>query len=968
MLKRTILSKSLLIAFSGTAALAGSAVYAQQADQAPVTLQRVEITGSSIKRINAETALPVTVITAEDIKKSGFTSTTDLIQSLPSMQGFVTASQSVNGGGGGVATASLHSIGSSYTLVLLNGRRMAPYNTGTTINLNSIPLSAIERIEVLTDGASALYGADAIAGVVNFITKKNSTEGDVSLSVSAPQHPGGKSGNFSLSKGFGNLDKDGFNVFLALSYDKQNELNASQRDFSKTGYIPFTDQGRSLTTFLASSNSIPGTVLVNSPGANYPTDPNDVNSATSAGGAFYSPNLLKTGSCPPLTRLRGGVCRFDYSSTVQAIPESERSTLYGSGHLKLSDAATLFSEVVFSSFNNKPRYAPPAQPGIYLTQALVDKHVTPYLSQLGLTPADVIGVSDPNGNGPSMNLRLYDAGGRQDEYKTDSLHLVLGAEGNVSNWDYSTSFTHSQNTQTDRALSGYTSANAFNGLVSSGAFDPLEAQIGQSTAVLAPAVLHQILDTSKSSIDILSGRVSRPVMQLAGGDAAVGLGVDVGRQSYKDDPSAISQGKNSLQPTFTDSIIGGSGGALPFDSRRNTLGAFTELVLPVTKALELTGAVRYDKFDAVSNSKNFDASGNLVGSANQGKSASAVTYKLSARFQPTQELLFRGSYGTGFKAPTLRDITFPVQAFGSTGFHDCPPGLAANLAAYCRAGSSEYNLRQGGNPNSDSTGLDPEKSTQWTLGFRIEPSPALSFGVDLWSVNLKQRIDVIPEDVAFSDGVTYGSAFSVKADPITGLPTLTFTQAPANLGKARYKGLDFDVGSHVNTPLGRLSGRATMTYMIQSDYEIPGLPGYQSSLGNVGPDTQVTFRWLANLSASLETGAFTNTFNLSFKPSYADQVATKNSGPEIRVVKPDGSIGARAAVTRTVGSYTLIDWQGKYKLNSAFTLTGGIKNIFDTKPPFSIQDEPGTGNMRGYDARYTDALGRQFYVTGSYKF
>jgi len=569
-----------------------------------------------------------------------------------------------------------------------------------------------------------------------------------------------------------------------------------------------------------------------------------------------------------------------------------------------------------------------------------------------------------------MNLRLYDAGGRQDEYKTDTLHVVVGGEGSAVGWDLSGYLTHSQNKQTDTAMSGYASANKFQAIVDSGAFDPLDAQIGTSQAVLAPAVLHQVLDSTKSSIDVVSGRASRPFMQLKGGDASVGFGTEIGQQRYTDDPSAISMGQNSLQPTFTDSIIGGSGGALPFDSKRKTVGLFTELILPLTKEFELSGALRYDRVGATTNSQNFDVNGNLISPATQGKTSAATTYKVSARFQPQSDLLFRGSYGTGFKAPTLRDITFPVQAFGNTGFHDCPTGLdpAAYRCKPASSGPSEYNIRQGGNPNSDDTGLRPEKSQQWTVGFRVEPSPEFTLGVDLWNVALKDRIDVVPEDTAFDNGSTFASSFSVQPDPITGAPTLTFTQAPLNLGKARYQGLDFDIGSHVTTSVGRLSGRATVTYMIRSEYEITGQPGYQSSLGKVGPDTEVTFRWLANFTASLETGAFTNTFNLAIKPGYHDQVATTTSGPEVRLVNANGTYGGRVNLARDVKPYALLDWQGKYAVNKAFAITLGIKNIADASPPLSVQDLSGTGNARGYDGRYTDPLGRTFYMTGSYKF
>jgi iron complex outermembrane receptor protein len=949
MFKKTKLYSAVLVAFGGSLAVAWVPAVAQET-------QRVEITGSSIKRVDSETSLPITVIRREDIERSGFTTASDLIQSLPSMQGFITASKSVNGGGGGVTTASLHSLGSAYTLVLLNGRRLAPYNTGTTVNLNAIPLSIVERIEVLTDGASAIYGADAIAGVVNFILKKNSTAGDISLSANIPQHAGGKSANFSISKGFGDLDRDRFNILVGVAVESQKELTAEQRDFSKTGFIPFTDKDRSLTTWFSSSNSIPGTVILNDSTGN------------GAGDAFYSPDFLKTGKCGPRSVIRAGVCRFDFSSTVQNIPDSDRVSLFGTARFEVSDNHSIFSEFGFSDYKTNPRYAPPAQPGIFMTQALVDKHVTPYLAQLGVPAGSFYPVGDPSFLGPSINLRVYDAGGRTNEYRTKTTHAVVGAEGNFGDIDYTAYLTHSENKFTDTLKAGYLSSNKFNALVASGAFDPLSAGIGSSAAVLAPAVLHQLFDTSTSSLDIASAKASKALARLGGGDLSLGLGFDVGRQVYKDDPSAIAQGQNKLQPTFTDTPIGGSSGALPFDSSRNSLGTYAELVAPILKTLEVSGAVRYDSISAVSNSKNFDANGSPIAAATQGKKASDTTFKLSARFQPMPILLLRGSIGTGFKAPTLASITSPLQSAGSTGFHDCPPGLTASVAAFCTKVSSEYNKQSGGNPRTDELGLKPEKSEQWTLGFRIEPDRELSFGVDFWQVKLKDRIDTVPEDVAFSDGITYGKLFSVLPDPVTGKPTLTYTQSPSNLGKAQYQGLDFDISSSLNTPVGKLSSRATFTYMIQSKYEVVGLPGYQTSLGTIGPDTEVTFRWLTNLSFSLASGPFTNTINVTMKPAYHDALATASAGSEIRVVRADGSIGGRVAVDRIVAPYSLFDWQGKYAYSKELSFTLGVKNIADTKPPFTIQNLDGTGNMRGFDARYADPLGRQFYASAGYKF
>lgn len=936
MFKRKAVSAAALLALG--AAVSGAAS-AQEANQ---QLERVEVTGSSIKRISGESALPIQTITSADIAKTGYTTVTELIQNLPAMQGFTTNSQSVNGGGGGAATASLHALGSSYTLVLLNGRRLAPLNTGSTVNLNSIPLAAIERVEVLTDGASALYGSDAIAGVVNFITKKDSTNGLVNVNAYLPQHDGGSSRSASISKGFGDLDRDKFNILIAASYDKQDKLDASQRSFSNTGILKFSDNGADQEVDLLSSNSVPG----------------NVPSVTLSNGSTiknFNPYLLKNGSCPAGQVKAGKRCFFDYSATVENVPESERTSLYGSGRLVLSDKVQLFSELALSRFYNDPRYAPPAQPGIPLTAALLAKDVNPYLSQLG-APAGTTAVSG------TMNLRLFDAGGRMDRYKTDTTHFVFGADATLGGWDLSGYYTHSQNKFSDELRGGYSSLIAFNKLVAGGTWDPLMALAGTSTDLVAPIVLRQIFDQSKSSLDVLSMRGSTTFGQLAGGPIGLGVGADLTKQKYSDSPSAIAMGANALQPNYADAVIGGAGGVLPFDSSRNSYGLFSELVLPVTKSLELSGSARYDSYDAVKNEQNFDPNGNPVGAATQGKKNASGTYKLSLRFTPMKELLLRGSVGTGFKAPTLANITSPLAAFGNTGFHACPPGLDPALAAYCTPTASEYNIQAGGNPSSGGGALKPEKSRQWTLGFRYEPTASLSFGADLWSVRLKDQINTITENTAFSNGAVYGSLFKVAPDPITGTPTLTFLSVPINTGKANYQGIDFDGEARVATPLGRLTSRLRATYMLKADYQSPGIPGYLNSMSKIGSDGQVTFRYLINWSATLDTGAFSHTVALNYKPGYTDDWIDYCRNPDA------GGNCTEASGSRPVKSYTLVDWQTKYNVNKALSFTLGIKNLFDRSPPFSIIDESGTGNARGFDGRYTDPIGRQIYFVGNYKF
>jgi iron complex outermembrane receptor protein len=326
MMVETVLSRSIRLMCAGGLALGMHAAYAQEAQ--PQTVQRVEITGSSIKRIAAEASLPVQTFNEKDIKRAGVTSATDFIQQLPVMQGFTVAADSVGGGGGGITTASLHDVGEQYTLVLVNGRRIAPSNSGTTIDINAIPLSAIERVEVLTDGASALYGADAIAGVVNFILKKGAAPLSIDAKYSKPQSPGGKDKSISISKGFGDIEDDGYSVFLAASHQEEERMKASQRDFAKTGIINFNDPvtGKPLQFFNGSSRSIPPNVTIrynNAAGAKKTVNVN--------------PYLQINGKCPPahVDAFGDGQCYFDYTSTVEIAPEVKRDNVYGSDSVKL---------------------------------------------------------------------------------------------------------------------------------------------------------------------------------------------------------------------------------------------------------------------------------------------------------------------------------------------------------------------------------------------------------------------------------------------------------------------------------------------------------------------------------------------------------------------------------------------------------------------------------------------------------
>ncbi|MBI3230774.1 MAG: TonB-dependent receptor [Burkholderiales bacterium] len=959
MMMETVMARSLRMMFAG-GMVAGLGIAALPAFADEVPVQRVEITGSSIKRISKEGALPVQTFSQEEIKKSGATTVADLIQSLPSMQGFTTSAQSVNGGGGGTTTASIHSIGEAYTLVLLNGRRMVSFGSGSAVNLNSIPLSAVERIEVLTDGASALYGSDAIAGVVNFILKKDQTQWSIDADYQVPQKKGGTSGSVGISKGWGDVEKDGYNVLLAYSHDEQNQLNAKDREFANTGVRRFSEGGKDYALYQLAVNTSPASATLTLTGGR--------------GAITMSPNFYKDGKCaantfavkdPTAFVPSATSCWFDFSGTVQLIPETRRDSFFGSFTKKLTNDLTFFSEAVWSKVDVTARFAPPAQGlSLPLTDPLYATYITPYLGTLGLTPADI--------SKAKMNLRIVDAGGRQNKYGADTRHLALGVRGSIGKWDFETSYTHSAMQGTNDYDGGYLGNDAYKAIRASGKFDPFAAA-GGNVALLAPAVLHTGDSSTDTKLQVFAARASTELFKLGGGNAGLGLGYDHSKQGYFYNPSAITQGPNVMQPNFTNTALGSAPGALPVDVSRKNQGLFAELELPFTKEFSVTGAARYDSYSKVDSSVNFDLDGNPIGAKTLGNSYSKGTYKIAARWKPIDTLLIRGSYGTGFRAPTLNDIAAPISNAGVTsGKYACP---FANLPSDPRSagcmGVTQYDLISGGNPLSGSAGLKPETSKQFTVGVVFEAAKDLSFGFDLWDVRMKDQIINQPEQNLYDPKFFAQNIglFSMVFDSTQGLNKLVGLVAPFNAATSHYQGVDWNHNWRTATPLGKLDLQWTGTWTHRSEQTVPGDGGDTliQSVGRFDENNYVALRLQSRVAATLKTSdRFTHVLAWNYKSGYQDQ--TSAQGASVYPVT-NGVIGANALTdfSRQVKAYNTFDWQTKWTVKDNLTLTGGILNIFDENPPLSVRASGG-GNQAGYDGRYSSPLGRTFYPRMSTSF
>jgi iron complex outermembrane receptor protein len=968
MIQERVLSRSLRLMFSGgVVASMGLLALPAMAQDVPAegqSMQRVEITGSSIKRIQKEGSLPVQVLTAAEIKQSGAASATDLIQMLPSMQGFVPSSSSVNGGGGGLTTAALHSLPSKYTLVLVDGQRMAPSAVGSgqgggyAVNISSIPLEAVERVEILTDGASALYGSDAIAGVVNFILKKNLTKGEVYATYGQPQKNGGKWSSAGITKGWGDLDSDGWNVLASYSHEELERITALQRDFSARGaFFKFNANGKQYYFDQRTGNTEPANITFNARPAGTTGDPV---------GYAINPYLAANGNCgSALAGPLGAQCRFNYASTVEDVPGSRHDSGLLKGTLKINAETTAWAELILSSYSMTAQYAPSAQPmGVNATTrfpALYNKYVVPYLNANGL--------QNPSGNA-TLGYRSVLIGGRADEYKTDATHFATGIDGNAFGWSYNASLILSQTKLKDNAAGGYADFEKLEALVSAGKYDPVT---GAGAELLVPTLLNGVnFSETRSKLNTVHAGAQHDLFELPGGTSIISVGGDYSKAHYEIgySPLILSSSGFSTQPASGNYPVGGSYGQVPFDAKRDNWGVFTEVLLPVTKTLEATVSGRYDSYDKVHSNYIFatvpDATGLVpqLPSGDIGNTSSAGTYKLSLKWTPTDNLLVRAAYGTGFKAPNLNDVAGANTFSGSTaGSYACPfPGSPG-----CQVGQAQYDLLTGPNGQSGAAGLQPEKSKQWTFGGRLEPVRGLSVGLDLWNVQIRNQVlsQGVPEQVGFANPQQYSNLFVNPYPDPAGYTTIGYLVAPKNGGVANYRGIDWDFSYRSKTPIGDLRAAWNGTYMLKQNYTTEAGGPQQSDLGAFGPDNAVVFRVQSNISLSLTTGKMTNALTAHYKSGYHDQSYPADTA--VFAVNADGSVGDAVAFAGLwTPSYTTFDWQTKYDFGK-FALTAGVKNLFDRDPPFTLQNAGG-GNQIGYDGRYADPAGRSFYITGNYKF
>ncbi|CDG84916.1 TonB-dependent receptor [Janthinobacterium agaricidamnosum] len=884
MIREIPLSRSIRIICAAGLGLLALPVLAQEA--APETVQRVEITGSSIKRLVSETANPLTVFKAEEFAKQGLTTAQEVLSKIPSNASSLGSGNAVGGNTsglptGGQASADLRGLGGDKTLVLLNGRRIAnhPYD-GASVDLNIIPISALDRVEVLRDGASAIYGTDAIGGVINFITKRSINVTNITAELITPEHKGGAEQRINLSSGFGKLDTQGYNIFGVLDYHKQGVLTSQDRDFSKTGIIP--NRGLALTS-----------------GTTFPGNYFDPGSGVTGNPGFAS------GCNPPLSVPGNGTCRQDYTRQIDDLPKQEQLAFFGKGAFKLGDGHLATVEYLHSENKVQSRTAPPPQ--IELVLPNTSKYYP------GNPGGGVPAQAGLSGQPLIVNWRPTEAGQRQIDSKGTADRLVLALEGELAGWDYKTGLTYSISKSAENFTGGYVQDASFAAGVRNGILNPFAAQDAAGAAYLASTALRGEVQNAKVTTTGFDIKGSRELTQLAGGPLAIALGGELRHEK------AAFNVNRDIASQATSSGLSGSQSK---DGSRNIEAVFGEVNLPLIKDLEVNLAVRFDNYSDVGNTTN---------------------PKLGVRYQASKQVVLRGSASTGFRAPTLFEKNAPPSKNDTNDSYDdpilCPGGKPTPAANPLRDCDLQQFKLQGGNAN-----LKPEKSKTFAFGVVLEPIPEITVALDYWNIHLKDKIAALPEQSIYGNYEKYKALFLRNPD---GSP-YAILDLNDNLGEVKTDGIDVSLNARLprTNGYGDFSLSVDGTYVHKYDYQNERDGAFISNVGRYA-DNNPVFRWKHTAALNWRLGNWGATVSQTYKSRYTDQN------------------NVDAQYQHDVSSYSLWNLSGSYTGFKGVLVTAGVKNLFDKEPPFSNQ---GSLFQKGYDPRYTDPVGRAFYLRGSYTF
>jgi iron complex outermembrane receptor protein len=971
----------------------------------------VLVTGSRIRRDPNNSPLPLQIITTQDLTREGISSPEQFISFL-STNGNGADNLASNGdvtsgaqrGTNGLSAANLRGQGSASTLVLLNGRRVAAHGlTGAAVDVNQIPFAAIDRIEVLKDGASAIYGTDAIGGVINFITKTNFQ--GLALNAFTDQTQQGDAPIYRLSgtAGYGDLNTQGFNIMGAVSKSWNGVLYGRDRDFVN-GNQP--NRGLSIDTR--------GTPIATA----FPINPTAAGvgitqggtllgsaASTAAGGGFFLPGLVIPGTT---TRADGGINILDlpggagcdsfdgglpYDEVLWAVPGAryacaydtgraavlqqpiETLTYYGRGTLKFgshqlfaevtgskADSAKRFSENQYSANNTSLPIAYPLNSLTAATYNNVYDRIAAVFPAIGAVGDRTVDATGNYGKPITFRYRCIECGRREYQTTTETFRAAIGADGPlVGGFDYRIGASYAKSEASSVLGTGYHYLGVYNSTVAGGAGSTSGipgAVIGQAdsraptapgasapgivglfnSGILNPFSITQSAQAlaglqaiSAEGATLYGGQyevkqadasISGPLFGIWGGDVQLAVGVDYRRETYSFNGSAAAAG--GVAAIF-NAAFDNVNALTP--KNRDVKAAYAEILIPIVKEFEITAAARIDEYSGF---------------------GSTTNPKVSAKFQPTDWLMFRASYNTGFRVPTFNQIfngTLISPNPGNSRYDPttCSAGRVDSAIPGCAAITPE--TATGGNLN-----LGPETSDQYSAGVVFQPTSRISAAVDFWNIAVDNTIGALTIDQLLFNQSLFPERVIRTGGIITGLDLRA-----DNIGSRRTQGLEVVLRAGTDLFGGALTAGLDGTRLLKKRERFletspygPSLIGVFTYAGDIG------LKWKHNAFVTWASDDVTLSFSQIYRDGY------RNNALPASATRPD--------YNPRVNSYTLYNAAATIRVQDGMALTLGMRNILNTDPPFAITYDSNTGAGSSWEPRVADPRGRSFTVSVEAKF
>ena len=969
------------------------------------------VTGSRIKQDPNNSALPLQIITTRDLTREGISSPEQLISylsvngngadNLASNSDVTTGAQR---GTNGLSAANLRGQGSASTLVLLNGRRVAAHGlTGSAVDVNQIPFAAIDRIEVLKDGASAIYGTDAIGGVINFITRKDFKGVELTGFTDITQQGDAPIYRLSATAGYGDLATQHFNVMGSVSKSWNGVLYGRDRAFvngnqpnrglsidtrgtpiatafpiNPTGAGVGITQGGTLLggtsgATLLSGLLVPGTTTLANGGINILNLPGGAGCGTFNGGMPYDYQLWNA----PGARY---ACAYDTGRAAVVQQPLETLTYYGRATVALG-RHELFAEVTGSNAKSSKIFSenqlssnattlPIAYPLNALTAATYNQvydsiaAVFPAIGAVGDRTVDTVGNY---GKPITFRYRCIPCGQREYNTDTNTFRVAVGADGPLfAGFDYRVGGSYARSESTSVLGTGYqytgvyTTTTAGNpgstvgvpgavvgapdpraptapgatapglvGLINSGILNPF-------SLVQSPQALAGLQAISAAGVNLYGGKydvyqidasLSGKLFRVWGGDVQLALGVDYRREGYTFNGStAATQGQPIIFNAAFDNV-----NALKA-KHRDVKAAFAEISIPIFKPLEIDLAGRVDNYSGFGTTTN---------------------PRVTAKFRPVDWLMFRGSYNTGFRVPTFNQIFNGQTQSANTGANQtdpttCPVGGVVNVTAGCKAITPD--TLTGGN-----LALGPETSREFGAGVVFEPSRHFSASVDFWSIAVDNVIGALTVQQLYANYQYFPDRLVRDGSGTIVLLNLTND----NVGSRRTQGIDFSAHGGFDFLSGHfLAGFDGTLLLKKREKLLPSAPFGPSLIGTFTFAGDLGLKWKHNAYISWRNDDLTLTFSQIYRDGYKNQALPGIANGT--VTRPDYNPYVKA--------YIIYNATASVQIEKRFVLTFGIKNLFDTDPPFAITYDSTSGAGSSWEPRVADPRGRSFTVSADVKF